>query len=101
MFLTYGKLKALVFVILILGNKIVHGNESFSLPPDKTHRVMCQNAVINLHPGQMINEDIMNHPGRQLDIYYEIHDKAANDWLVVCNGLTGKILKNIKLYENK
>lgn len=96
-----NKVIRLVFLYLILGISFVYSEDRFSLPPNKSSTVNCHNTVLAIHQGRITSEKMIHFPAQNYVIYFEVNDKDSVDWFVTCNGLTGKVLKDIKLDEEK
>jgi hypothetical protein len=73
--------------------------DRFSLPANKTPMVLCQENALSLHPGTITSESRVHTKSGNVEIHLEIDDRTKNHWLVDCDGLTGKILKQINLDE--
>jgi hypothetical protein len=48
-----------------------------------------------------VNQKIVETNKGNPEIHFEIHDSESTDWLVLCDGLTEKILKTIKLDDER
>ncbi len=96
-----SKVNRLIFLYSILGLSIAYSEDRLSLPSNKTGTVNCQNTVLALHRGKITSEKMISFPDGNSVIHFKINDKDSVDWFVTCDGLTGKILKDINLDEIK
>lgn len=92
-----NKLNVILLIALTLEIDNAFCNDKFSLPSNKTTTVSCQEATLAKHNGEISSEKTIHLPAGKFEIHFEINDKESADWLVICDGLTGKILKDIKL----
>jgi hypothetical protein len=95
------KMVILLLFNLIFGIGHLRSDNRFSLPSDKTSAVNCQDAVLTRHQGKITSEKMIHFPAGNFEIHLEVNDKDAVDWLVICDGVTGKILRDFKLDEEK
>lgn len=96
-----SKMIRLIFLYLILGISFAYSEDRFSLPSNKTNTVNCQNTVLAIHQGIITSKKMIHFPTGNFEVHFEINDKDSVDWFVICDGLTGKILKDFKLDEEK
>lgn len=96
-----NKIFILTLFNLIFGIGFLRCEDRFTLPGNKTSTVDCQKAVLDLHPGVISNDKTIRLAAGNFEIHFEINDKDSVDWLVICDGMTGKILKDIKLDEER
>jgi hypothetical protein len=93
-----SKNRALLMLLsLVFASKVANSEDNLGLPKSKLDIVECQKEVISLHPGEIVNQKIVNTGAGISEIHFEIHDLKSIDWLVICDGATAKILKTIKL----
>lgn len=95
------KMLRLIFLYLILGISAADSEDRFTLPSNKSSTVNCQNTVLAIHQGRITSGKMIHFPDGNFEVHFEINDKDSVDWFVTCDGLTGKILKDIKLNEEK
>lgn len=96
-----NKLNFIVLIAMASEINNAFSEDKFSLPANKITTVSCQTAVFAKHQGKIASEKLIHFPAGYFEIHFEINDKESANWLVICDGLTGKILEDIKLDKEK
>lgn len=72
--------------------------DPYALPATKVYIEPCMKAALALHPGRL-EEQRMLHRNDGFFIRYTIEERNGSKWMVLCDGSTGKIVSDQKLYE--
>ena len=72
--------------------------DRYALPPSKVNIVSCQKEALLLHPGVIKKQQMQNRHGA-FGVEYQIqaHDGENQEWLVLCDLTTRKIIREQKL----
>jgi len=72
--------------------------DRYALPPSKVNIIPCRKEALLLHPGVIKKQQMQNQHGA-FGVEYQVqaHDGENQEWLVLCDLTTGKIISEQKL----
>ncbi|MDD5271485.1 MAG: hypothetical protein PHU14_02080 [Methylovulum sp.] len=72
--------------------------EQYTLPPSKVYYETCQREAQLLHPGVVVQQQILHRHGNFL-VRYEIRANGAIEWFVLCDLANGGIIREQQLID--
>ncbi len=92
----YGLLILATF--LPVADADTNDTDRYALPPSKIYIQPCQRKALLLHPGVIKKLQMQNRHGAfGVEYQIQVYDGENQEWLVLCDLTTGKIIREQKL----
>ena len=96
----FNKSSVLLAVILAAFCGVANSESRFNLPLSKSWIEQCEKEALALHPGRIANQQEFRKDGG-FELRFEINGKDLTDWVVFCDGVSGKIVRHYALSDDK
>ncbi|MFA5984350.1 MAG: hypothetical protein WC782_10070 [Methylococcaceae bacterium] len=73
-----------------------NSSETYLLPNSKAFIDACQSEVLQMHPGEILNQRV-EHDAKEVLLRYEIKAVNGDEWVVFCDEQTGKVTHGQKI----